>query len=639
MKNVKESQDDTSKMSKQVEETTAATGIINPFARRDLINKTPPRLRTSSLTDLGRNRKEGSSEQPGKRKRIEESAETKAGSIVGEQFKSVLEKASKQSKQVEKVLQEMYKPKQELKEAVSKLMLLIEQLNSKRLKDWLDEVTNHCEEDKPQDTLLYENKELREKLQLMESRDTSVQCKECRETQKREARRKVLSQEKSFDAFLRITEDDWEEETFPRIEVKQGYIWDAPVEYQLILPCSKDLESENKIVKRAINKFGGREGLLNQNKVKGEMAMMSHSLAFPDEEGNFTQQARCIYYPILSNGETKEEAEDRLVFRTIQAIKEHMISQKSTKLAIPEIDGILGAVIIRMIEFLFTDTNIQICLYKAEDTQRKTIAQTVVTKPPGRPRKNTTKDTTGKSRKVKEDALLVKVDGKSYADLLKTIKQKVNPSEIGVDVKDIRKTRNGDLLLTVQNGSDKAEVLKREIKEKLPEATTSELIDKKVLHIKGLDEVVTIQEITDVISKELSVQPESFKVTALRPAYGDKQNVTVIIPTINAEKLIQMEKIKIGWTRCRIMEREVDKKCYRCWQYGHEKAQCKGPDRERLCVKCGKEGHKAAMCQNNPYCVHCKEEGHQSGSTRCPKNRSRKKRTPSDNERSEVFAN
>ncbi|KAJ8963586.1 hypothetical protein NQ314_005534 [Rhamnusium bicolor] len=355
-------------------------------------------------------------------------------------------------------------------------------------------------------------------------------------------------------------QDDWEEETFPRIEVKQEHIWEAPVECQLILPCSKDLDNKNKIIKRAINKFGGREGLLKQNKAKGEVAMMSHSLAFPDEDGNFIQHARCIYYPILTNGETDEEAEDRLVFRTIKAIMEHMTSKKRTKLAIPEMDGVLGSIIIRMMEFLFADTSIQIYLYKTEDTQKKTTEQTVVNKPPKRPRTNTNKDAAGKQGKVKEDALLVRVEGKSYADLLRTIKQKVNPSEIGVDVKDIRKTRNGDLLLTVQNGSDKAEVLKREIKEKFPEAITSELIDKKVLHIKGLDEVATVQEIIEEISKVLAIQPETFKVTALRPAYGNKQNVTVIIPTTNAEKLIQMEKIKIGWMRCRVMEREVHKK-------------------------------------------------------------------------------
>ncbi|KAK9738757.1 hypothetical protein QE152_g9623 [Popillia japonica] len=218
------------------------------------------------------------------------------------------------------------------------------------------------------------------------------------------------------------------------------------------------------------------------------------------------------------------------------------------------------------------------------------------------------------------------MEGKSYADLLRTVKAKVNPSEIGVELSEVRQTKKGELLLKVQNGPDKAETLKREITEKLPSTVAAKVVTNKVLHMKGLVEVTTLEEVVDVIAREISVSADTFKVRSLRPAFGNKQNpafgnkqnVTVIMPAAAAGKLIRMQKIKIGWMRCRIEDREEDKKCYRCWEHGHFKAECKGPNRERLCMKCAGEGHKANECQNSPYCIHCKGEGRQSESFKCP---------------------
>ncbi|KAJ8950490.1 hypothetical protein NQ314_007877 [Rhamnusium bicolor] len=216
-----------------------------------------------------------------------------------------------------------------------------------------------------------------------------------------------------------------------------------------------------------------------------------------------------------------------------------------------------------------------------------------------------------------------------YVDLLKTVRQTVNPIEIGVEVQNIKKTRSGELLLTVQNGAEKLEALQKEIKEKIPEATTSRLTSKKVLHIKDLNEVSTTEEIREAISSAISVKPEIVEVRALRPAYAGRQNVTVVLVETDAVKLTNMGRVKIGWTKCRVIERKTELKCFRCWEYGHTRVQCKGPDREHLCLKCSQEGHKAAVCKNKAYCVHCNNEGHQSGSPKCPKdNEGRKSEAP-----------
>lgn len=59
---------------------------------------------------------------------------------------------------------------------------------------------------------------------------------------------------------------------------------------------------------------------------------------------------------------------------------------------------------------------------------------------------------------------------KSCADLLKADKATVNPDEVGVHVKDLKRSTNGGLFVTIQNGHDKAQILKRELMEKVPNA-------------------------------------------------------------------------------------------------------------------------------------------------------------------------
>ncbi|KAK9708301.1 hypothetical protein QE152_g27290 [Popillia japonica] len=311
------------------------------------------------------------------------------------------------------------------------------------------------------------------------------------------------------------------------------------------------------------------------------------------------------------------------MYRALETVKQLLIQNGKNKLAVPEMDGVVGTVFNRMVRYLFFNTNISVHTYTAEGTQRRNTKSM-----PAKPHsKNLNADEAKIPKQKKGDVLVVKMEGKSYADLLRTVKGKVKPSEIGVELSEVRQTKKGELLLGVQIGPDKAETLKREITEKLPSAVAAKVVTNKVLHIKGLDEVTTLEEVVDVIAREISVSTDTFEVRALRPAFGNKQNVTVIMPAAAADKLIRIQKIKIGWMRRGIEEREEDKKCYRCWEHGHFKAECKGPNRERLCMKYAGEGHKANECQNSPYCIHCKGEGHQSGSFKWPTRSNQNQRT------------
>ncbi|XP_033229047.1 uncharacterized protein LOC117180666 [Belonocnema kinseyi] len=91
----------------------------------------------------------------------------------------------------------------------------------------------------------------------------------------------------------------------------------------------------------------------------------------------------------------------------------------------------------------------------------------------------------------------------------------------------------------------------------------------------------------------------------------------------DAKELLQQGHVKVGWIRCRIREKVRAVRCFRCFDYGHTAAECKGAERSKLCWKCGTENHQAKSCRKDPKCVLCTERGgnctvdHIIGSAKC----------------------
>lgn len=607
--------------------------------------RTPPRGRTHSLPEM----ENGSSS---KRKRVEFSPKSDKDIICNaELLKETISLLSGQVTMFEGVLMDSYKPKKEYVEICSKLGREIQKLKSENFNNWLEMISK--KEDNIEEELRLENDELRQRVSLMQKEnenDISLieelrkenrnlkskmemleeqnrtgheqnhfledKCKECLKVQRRKSRRAGLKKSDNFAGFQAVTEQDWEMQVFDNPIIMHGLLWDAPTEVDFILPCDKNLESDHKGVNRCIGKLGGKEGLKKQNKKEGEVAIMMHALGFPNEEGTFTNVMRCIYYPVLTKRTTQCDSDDEILFRALEKTKSLLLGRGSRRVAIPEMEDITGLMVTRMLQFILADTPIELSIYrpqkekidgvhKKQSGNGKNSAGAPGRVPPTRP---------------KRDALLVSMKGKSYADLFKEIKTAVNPRELGVEIQNMRKTKNGELLLTIQNGADKADVLRKELKNRVPEANTSLLVRRKILHLKDMNEMVNEDEIRDAVSKTLGVAKDQFEVRALRPAYGGKQNATLKMLEADAIRLIQAGTIGIGWTRCKVVERMQIVKCTKCWEIGHIKSECKGPDRSLLCMKCGQPGHKVSICQSEPFCLNCNSSGHRTGSNKCKVN-------------------
>lgn len=614
------------------------TVMENPFRKRNTIPRTPPRERTFSLPGL--HSEEETDNNSSKRKRTENSpSDCTDDTEASHAFMTALNVITTQVELLEKTLKDSYNPKKELCLISSKLSLHTDKLRSGVIKKWLSDIPNKNRSREQHKELQMENEKLRKQVRNMEaefnerllelSEVPKEKCEKCKRAQATRLIRDKLKKEESYEGFCTATEDDWNSEVFTMPSIGKGQIWDAPKDSGIILVCSNNIESREINIRRAIEKFGGRDGLISQKKREGDVAMMCHSLGFPNQDGNVSQNIKWLYYPIISDEAIETDKFDKQTFQSLMVVRDHAARLQLKNLAIPEMQGAFGTVITRMLIYLLADTGTELVIYNAghqnsrmndEDTTRGKMERENDVQAIG----------TYTKRKPRQDAVLVQMGDKSYADMLKEIKKSVNPLDIGVEVKMIRKSKKNDVIFTFQSGSRGAEALKKELEMKLPEAKTQLLTDRKTLHIKGMDETITETEIVEAVSKAINKEPKTFEVRALRPAFGNTQNATLIINEEDANIILKGNFLRVGWTRCRVVERAALNRCPRCWEYGHSKGECTGPNREKHCWRCSAEGHRASECKNKPFCMHCKVEGHQTGSRSC--------QAHADKEKSEVLA-
>ena len=223
------------------------------------------------------------------------------------------------------------------------------------------------------------------------------------------------------------------------------------------------------------------------------------------------------------------------------------------------------------------------------------------------------------------EALIVRAnEGLTYAEILRHMKEAPELQDLGSSVVKIRKRATGDLLLEMSAaGRLKAEQFQSAVANQLKgKAEVKTLSGEVLLEIKDLDEVTTEEEIIEAFERQLDGAKErKVVVKSIRNAYGGTRTAVIAMPADLARKAVRMNKLRVGWVVCRIREKIVVTRCYRCWDFGHLARNCKGPDRSKSCHRCGGEGHLVRTCTHPPNCCLCEgkdKQTHATGSFKCP---------------------
>lgn len=226
----------------------------------------------------------------------------------------------------------------------------------------------------------------------------------------------------------------------------------------------------------------------------------------------------------------------------------------------------------------------------------------------------------------KADALAIGIkDGKSetFSDVLKKIKSDPSLVDLGKQVSRIRKSRNGEMLIEFRADSTAKSSTFKEILEKtVGEGTTVKALTQEiVLECLNLDEVTTGDELRSALKTEFALEDQQCDgPIRMRKSYGSTQIATIKMAIPVANKILEVGKVKVGWSVCSLRVSQQPLRCFKCLGFGHQSKNCKGLDRSKACWKCGVDGHQSKDCSSAPKCLLCSENdgnSHPTGSLKC----------------------
>ncbi|XP_045479182.1 uncharacterized protein LOC123684075 [Harmonia axyridis] len=156
----------------------------------------------------------------------------------------------------------------------------------------------------------------------------------------------------SFGDFLKLYEQNKIEQPSNISEINDD-LFNSPEKYSLGHCVSKDFHMGKGIALSFKNKFGQIKNLLSQNKSVGQVAKIRH-------------KNRNIYY-LITKEFYHEKPSYKTVFNSLLNLKKLCIQNKDTHLALPRIacglDKLYWPKIFKMIQYVFSDSNIKISIY------------------------------------------------------------------------------------------------------------------------------------------------------------------------------------------------------------------------------------------------------------------------------------
>ncbi|XP_045540628.1 uncharacterized protein LOC123722553 [Papilio machaon] len=227
--------------------------------------------------------------------------------------------------------------------------------------------------------------------------------------------------------------------------------------------------------------------------------------------------------------------------------------------------------------------------------------------------------------------------GATYASVIASAKERINPAELGAQGVRLRKAANGGRIFEFPGASsgEKADSLAQRLREVLDSEVVrvSRPTKSVALRVSGLDDSTTSAEVVAAIAAAGECPAEQLRAGVMSTGRDGLGSVVVQCPVAAAKKIVTAGRLLVGWVsaQARVLDARP-MRCYRCLAPGHLSGQCQGVDRSGLCFRCGQPGHKARGCTAAPHCVVCAAAGvpaeHRVGNKACvspPKGKRSKK--------------
>ncbi|KAH8250787.1 hypothetical protein KR026_006826, partial [Drosophila bipectinata] len=137
-------------------------------------------------------------------------------------------------------------------------------------------------------------------------------------------------------------------------------------------------------------------------------------------------------------------------------------------------------------------------------------------------------------------------------------------NDVSQNVKKIRRTAKGDLLLELAAKDENALKIRQTLSQVLGEAASVRAVTgETTMEIHDLDDLTTKDEIVAAIKAFTNGHEEAIRVKSLRPGYFGTQVAFLGVESSLASKILSKGRIRIGWTMCRVRERTAQRRCFR----------------------------------------------------------------------------
>ncbi|KAK9728086.1 hypothetical protein QE152_g18141 [Popillia japonica] len=155
------------------------------------------------------------------------------------------------------------------------------------------------------------------------------------------------------------------------------------------------------------------------------------------------------------------------IYDIIKSLENITQVHPTDKLKLLVAEGLNVGYVRKLCEYIFCDTGVSVLLLTTQDESKLT---------------------TNKEKRAPTEKVIVKTGNIGYANLFKTVKERVNLNTVGVNIKTIRKTMGGDLMLEVNGDRRKANALREAISSKTNlEAKLVNSIGRTQQNARGLD--------------------------------------------------------------------------------------------------------------------------------------------------------
>lgn len=270
--------------------------------------------------------------------------------------------------------------------------------------------------------------------------------------------------------------------------------------------------------------------------------------------------------------------------------------------------------------------------------------------PPAIPQKQSAWEDQNRIKKVKECVTVcIKSEGQAV-DMVK-VKNIVTSNGIQVSKASVNK-KNGDLYIDLPSDKSKDQLL--------PLLNDANIPGSRIVNVKQKCPSISIRNVTGYVDEEVFIEMVKAQNKVIKEKIESGSEFSVVFTKKNMNKsqsddkeagyLIVMrvgndirdalksegDRIFIGFSSYRVMDRVYIKSCAKCHKFGHYHAECTNAE---CCGYCMSEDHTSEQCpvrvekdHSKFKCINCKDanklyEGHSSHYNKCPSYLAEQKKT------------